>query len=108
MFFINDLPDSLSSNVRLFADDAVLYRNITSENDSKILQLDLSKLESWAKDWLMELNHSKCQSMTITRKRKTTNRTYILHNELLERVSEVKYMFKSKQLVARQEVFWDF
>ena len=40
----------------------------------------------------MELNHSKCQSMTITRKRKTTNRTNILHNELLERVSEVKYL----------------
>jgi len=92
LFFINDLPDCVSSSVRLFADDAILYRKITSDNDSKTLQSDLCKLELWEKDWLMEFNHGKCLSMTITRKRKCSNRSYILHNKVLERVSEVKYL----------------
>ena len=43
LFYINDLPDCVSSNVRLFADDTILYRKILTENDSKSLQLDLNK-----------------------------------------------------------------
>ena len=30
LVFINDMPDCVSSNIRLFADDALLYRTITS------------------------------------------------------------------------------
>ena len=40
----------------------------------------------------MEFNHGKCQTMTITRKRKFSSRTYVLHNKLFERVSEAKHL----------------
>ena len=42
---INDLQLSVSSKDRLFADDCLLYRTITSKQDNNALQNDLSELE---------------------------------------------------------------
>ena len=50
LFFINDLPDCVISDVRLFVDDTVLYRNIKSYNDYVILQNDLFSLEHWERE----------------------------------------------------------
>ena len=44
---INDLPDSVTSSVRLFA-DVCLYRTIKQEYDHQALQKDLKNLEEWA------------------------------------------------------------
>ena len=38
--YINDLPDSLNSTVRLFADDALLYGTICCDEDTADLQED--------------------------------------------------------------------
>ena len=38
LLYINDLPENLNSIVRLFADDCVVYRNITSIKDIQLLQ----------------------------------------------------------------------
>ena len=35
LYHINDLPDSVRSSVRLFADDCLLYRNISTHNPSR-------------------------------------------------------------------------
>ena len=41
----------------------------------------------------MELfNSSKCQSMAVTKKRRTKCNAYFLHGKQLEHVSEVKYL----------------
>ena len=45
---INDLPDTVKSQVRLFADDFLLYRTIKSQSDHEILQQDLNNLQKWA------------------------------------------------------------
>ena len=47
IFYISDLSDSLSSNVRLFADDTIVYLTIHSDADSQVLQKDLDKLANW-------------------------------------------------------------
>ena len=50
--FINDLPESTShSDARLFADDCLLYRHVTSSQDQALLQEDLSALERWEETW---------------------------------------------------------
>ena len=50
LIFIIDLPESIRSSVRLFADDCVLYRNIKSPMDCQILQDDLNSLAQWETD----------------------------------------------------------
>jgi hypothetical protein len=37
LYHINDLPDSVRSSVRLFADDCLLYRNIRTQQHHTIL-----------------------------------------------------------------------
>ena len=56
---INDLPDAVKSQVRLFADDCLLYRPINSQKDHDILQQDLKNLDTWAENWGMRI----CEKM---------------------------------------------
>jgi hypothetical protein len=50
--YINDMPSHTESDVRLFADDSLLYREIRNINDSIQLQEDLNALEGWEMKWL--------------------------------------------------------
>jgi hypothetical protein len=43
---INDLPNSVKSSVRLFADDFLLYREMNNENDNTTIQNDLKDVSS--------------------------------------------------------------
>ena len=45
---INDLPLCVRSQVRLFADDCLLYRSVKTQQDQQQLQTDLHSLERWA------------------------------------------------------------
>ena len=67
--FVNDIGDNLSSKtkLRLFADDTVLYRSITSENEARILQNDLTNLFLWASKWNLKFNVKKCNLMRFYR-----------------------------------------
>lgn len=48
MSMFTDLPVTLDSTVRLFADDSIITNiTIRSQADTKILQNDLKKLELW-------------------------------------------------------------
>ena len=69
LLFINDIHENLNSTLRLFADDAILYRPINTVNDSGILQNDIDKLVSWSKIWQMQFNVTKCHTMRISRKK---------------------------------------
>ena len=51
LFYINDMPCSLKSTVRLFADDTIAYLAVTSEADAVDLQSDLTKFGIWEKIW---------------------------------------------------------
>ena len=51
VLFINDLPSSVSSSVKLFADDSVLYRHIESSPDHDKLQQGLLLLDEWVAMW---------------------------------------------------------
>ena len=68
LMFVNDIGDNLSSKtkLRLFADDTVLYRSITSENEARILQKDLTNLFLWASKWNLEFNLKKCNLMRFS------------------------------------------
>ena len=66
---INDLPDSVQSQVRLFADDCLLYRPIKSPKDHELLQNDLRELEKWASRWGMRFNAKRSNIKAMNRNR---------------------------------------
>ena len=69
LLYINDLPDGIRSTTRLFADDALVYRTVSSTADSDVLQADLDHLSKWQQDWQMQFNPSKCYVMHISNSR---------------------------------------
>ena len=64
LLYINDLPDHIHSQVRLFADYTAMYLAVQGQEDSAALQNDLNKLQEWEQLWDMEFNPTKCQSCT--------------------------------------------
>lgn len=81
------------SDVRLFVDDSLLYREIRNTNDSIQLQEDLNALESWEKKWLMRFNPSKYNVISIPPKNKAViEHHYTLHGQVLEQVDNAKYL----------------
>ena len=86
---INDLPDTVKSSVRLFADDCLLYREINSQNDHNNVQKDLGNLEKWAENWGTRFNATKCYIMSIKKK---THTFYQLGGHILEQVDSNPYL----------------
>ena len=90
--FINDISDGITSNIRLFADDTIIYRNIKNIEDAEKLQTDLHTLERWSREWQMEFHPSKCNTLHITRSRSPILKDYMLYNTTLEAVDSAKYL----------------
>ena len=72
LIYINDLPDNLSTNVKLFADDTSLFSVVhdiaTSSCD---LNYDLNRVREWAFQWKMSFNSEpskQAQELIFTRK----------------------------------------
>lgn len=92
LLHINDLPSVVDSQVRLFADDCLMYRPIRSREDRIALQSDLDSLERWGDAWGMRFNAKKCQIMTVARGRSCLAYLYSLAGQVLEGVKEAKYL----------------
>ena len=58
--FINDKQSGVESPVHVFADDTKLYRRVTTLEDHKSLQDDLTILEDWSTKWNLCFNSNKC------------------------------------------------
>ena len=65
LLYINDMPDTIQSNIRPFADDAIMYLTVSNQTDSQALQNGLIKLENWEREWLMSLNPDKCKVIRL-------------------------------------------
>ena len=92
LLYINDLPDSIQSNVRLFADDTAVYLAVQGQEDTDIIQNDLNILQEWEKAWDMEFNPSKCQVVHISRSRKLIKNKYTMHGQVLDSIDHARYL----------------
>ena len=89
---INNLPEKVKSQVRLFADDTAAYLAITKLAESKQLQDDIDTLQEWELDWNMEFYPGKCYVIQITRSRSPIPTQYSRHGQNLEVVNSARYL----------------
>ena len=69
LIYINDLPEIVESNIRLFADDTTFFTVVDDMEESTLtLKGDLSALKYWADQWLVTFNPQKTESLYVTYK----------------------------------------
>ena len=55
--YIDDLPDGLNSNVKLFADDTAIFRVVKNKKASdRDLSNDLDMISKWVYNWKTSFN----------------------------------------------------
>ena len=80
----NDISVDIESEVRLFADDCVCYREIKNEEDILTLQRDIGRLGSRARNWGMRFQPVKCNMMQLANKRSSKiQANYTLNSTVL-------------------------
>jgi hypothetical protein len=93
IIFINDIASKIKSQVRLFADDCILYRPIYGTSDCHVFQADLDILQTWADTWKMNFNVKKCFTMNLTLATKNIIQfEYKMKGEILENVEATMYL----------------
>ena len=63
--YVNDIWKNIGSNIRLFADDCIIYRKINNNLDVEKLQTDLFRLGCWAVGNEMKITPSKIGHLSL-------------------------------------------
>ena len=97
LIYINDLPNELKSNAKLFADDASLFTIVKDENESEnVLNNDLLLISKWAFNWKMPFNpdpNKPAQEVLCSKKKNAEiHPTISLNNIQVQRSSYQKHL----------------
>lgn len=92
LIFVNDINKDIQSNIRLFADDCLMYHSIKNPHHSTILQNDLNTLTKWADTWQMEFNISKCHIMHMHNKKSPIIQQYTMHGKPINTTKHHPYL----------------
>ena len=63
--YINDLPHTIRSHIKLFADDTKVYRKIEDVFDCQDLLKDLNSLNNWSQQWKLAFHPQKSSVLRI-------------------------------------------
>ena len=87
------LTTSQHTEIRLFADNCVCYRELKEIEDTVKLQKDIDRLGSWARKWGMRFQPVKCNMIQLTNKNlNKIQASYTLEGTVLENVDNIKYL----------------
>jgi len=86
LLFVNDLPDWIRNNIRMFADDTKIWCVVKQVEDNLLLQKDLDSMAEWSEEWLLRFNPEKCKVMRIGHNIKT--QYYMKDNGINRRLME--------------------
>ena len=97
LVYINDLPQGLRCNAKLFADNTSLFSTITSPAiSSSNLNEDLAKITHWAYQWKMSFNSDitkQAQEIIFSRKKNNTSHPSLYFNNTpIQRKSVQKHL----------------
>ena len=102
LIYSNDLADDLSSNVKLFADDASLFSVVHDVNAAaRELNDDLKKMNKWAFQWKMSFNPDPSKQANVTLDVKLTFDEH-LSNVLNKDNKTIGLLRKLQNLLSRQ------
>lgn len=102
MAYVNDIAKNIESNIRLFADDCVIYRKILAKEDITKLQRDVDRLGEWSVENGMKINPSKSKAICFTRARTKVPLNYYLLDTLVPEASSCKYL----GIILRSDLSW--
>jgi ribonuclease P/MRP protein subunit RPP40 len=94
IIFINDIGTNISCNLRLFADDCMIYLEIKDMEDCDRLQEDVNAICNWVKVNEMRLNEHKSQLIKFTCKRLANQckYNYVINSVPLVYAETCKYL----------------
>lgn len=94
LIYINDIVRTVSApvQIRLFADDCVLFNEITSHDDQILLNTNLHNIFAWCELWKMKFNTDKTVFMRVSNKKTNLQFTYKFGTRTLAEVVEYKYL----------------
>ena len=81
----------IESEIRLFADDYVCYREIKDADDTWKLQKDINRIGIRARKWGMRFQPVKCNMIKLANKHNRIQASYTLKGTVLENVERIKY-----------------
>ena len=93
-FASNYLPNRITSKIKLYADDVLLYTTIHSQDDCHRLQQDLNTLEQWAADWKFHSTYKNVNFLeSLTRSTHAILAQYTLQSKTIKpEVTHAKYL----------------
>jgi hypothetical protein len=98
----NDIWRITESNIRLFADDCIIYRKINNNSDIDKLQKDLNKLGDWALENEMKITPGKSKAVCFTKARKKERISYYFGDQLISEANSFKYL----GIIIRSDLNW--
>ena len=102
LIYINDLPDGLSSNVKLFADDTSLFSVVYDIHSSASdLKKDLKTINKWDLQWKLSFNpdpNKQAREVIFTRKSKNMRHPPLIFNKSIFNINKLifKKFFKAR------------
>jgi hypothetical protein len=104
--FINDLPDRVKNECRLYADDSKLIGIIERDEDIISIQKDIDNMQRWAKTWQMSFNYDKCKVMHFGKKNKEHEYTMDLGPEVHPHKIEKSLVERDLGLMVSSDLKW--
>lgn len=86
LLYTNDIPEGIVSQMRLFADDCVLFRAVACVENANIIQRDLNRKMACA------AKLRKTVFMSFTKANKSYSASFDMNNTILSRVLDYKYV----------------
>ena len=94
LLYINDIAANVDPQIeiRLFADDCLLFCRVKSAHEQSLLNESLNKIYDWCVAYDMEINFDKSVCMSVTTKQSPLQFTYKIGNTEIRRAMKMKYL----------------
>ena len=93
IIYINDIGETLESDILIFADDCSLFASGKDPTETvQQLNRDLGRISSWAKTWKVTFNAGKSKDMIFSSKFLNNSPPLIFNNNVIDRVNTHRHL----------------